>query len=350
MSLDVLDALLATLPDATRVDAEHLRVRCGADAAVLEVDPVRSRAVDVIPYLRLLAPLPALGGFELDLTPRRRRFAAHAGDDGGYQIVLAADATVPLDEARATLGVADVHLRSNDRALAAAWLDPPVRQALVDALQVALQWGALRGVRAVVRGPRIRIDRDRLEVELEGGVDKAQLPALARAAAAFATAPARIGRAWASAADALGGRIGARAPGWDLHGPTMTVDRGGVAVVFDNTRGGAPDEPPGLCTRARAHLPGAPAPWRLLRRGTGRGRAVLADYVTPAAQVAALRRLLGPASGHLAAAQPDALVARDHALTVRWDGLLTDPARLGPALELIRAIVAGAALDAGPYR
>jgi hypothetical protein len=350
VSLDVVAAIDAWTDTAVRAGAEHVRARHGADEVVLEVDPARSQAADVVPYLRLLAPMPALDDFELDVSPRRRRFPALQDAFGDYRLVVD-DAVVSADQVRTGLGDSDLHLRTNDRALAAALLDPPARGAVFAALRLDLQRRALRGVRGVVRGPRIRIDRDRLEVELEGGVALDHLPHLVRAAAAVATAPARIARAWAAAADALGGR----APGaWDVRAAALTVDRGGVPVTFATPRvaddGALGDAPRALRTRAVARLPTDAPPWRLVRRGPRRGAGLLGDYHTRADRLAHVRHVLGPVSGHLAAAQPDAIVAGAREVHLQWDGLLTDPARLGPALDVLRAIVAGDATDAGPYR
>ena len=187
---------------------------------------------------------------------------------------------------------------ADDDPLVALWLDPPARTAFDG-------W---------TRGYRFVLDRGEVLVTRRNELEPERLAAAVRAGGVLAARPHRIARAWLEVARALGGTT--TSDRWDLGRDfAVTVDRSPVTVQIDNL--GAP-----LRTRCRAVRLG----------GT--------DDVDPLAPHAAL----------LAAALPDDTSVDRGAVELRWAGLMMDPARLGPAVEICARLAAPSIAATGPYR
>jgi hypothetical protein len=188
---------------------------------------------------------------------------------------------------------------TSDGEMADLWLDAPAREALAAPLAEGYRYKLERGEVIVLRGTEPDVDR------LVGAV---------RAGGVLAARPNRIADAWLEVARGLGGTT--TTDRWDLARDfAVTVDRGAVEVRIDT-----PGEP--LRTRVHAARLGA------------------ADEVFPLARVADL----------LAAAQPTGTGITAGVVELSWHGLVMDPARLGPAVEICARLAAPSIAATGPYR
>jgi len=358
--VEITRALPARFPGArTRVNAyggvtlvfEHggawleARIREGIDLEVFV------RTLDV-PGLELT----------IECDGRHERLPSHVR---GGSIVGADDHEIAraLDLLGASRCVNDLRVRRSDDPIADLWIDVPAERALLDAVWVT------RTQRAV--GEVVQLESFRYQVGdgqvmfSRRGYDLDQVHRAFLAAATVATRPHRIATAWLDAARGLGGTTTTER--WDL------ADRGGeFAVTFDRNPAevrvdcvrrhpGDDDEHRGLYTRARARRLAAHGDrWALWQRdlprahrpNPGRGLHPVAHLTLDAlaADPARLLARLRPHEALLAAAAPSSIATVDDAIELWWPGLVDDPARLGPAVELLSKLAGEVDASAGPYR
>ena len=260
-----------------------------------------------------------LPGFELDIEARaggaiRVEVSRHWGTDGfGNQALVFDEAEVAARVAAAAPALSfEQHFEvdSNDDALAALWLDEPARAALVDALWLLPDVGLI-SVDAVPASYQYLLERGEVLIKRGDESEPARLARAVHAGGMLAARPHRIARQWLDVARTLGGTT--TTDRWDLAKDfAVTVERSPVTVRIDNV--GDP-----LRTRARATRLGADRDWKA---------------------VAAL----------LDAAAPDRKHLTDGEVELRWKGLMMDPARLGPAVEICARLAAPSIAATGPYR
>ena len=259
-----------------------------------------------------------LPGFELDIETRDRGIRVEVrrrwGTDGfGNQTLVFDEEEVEraVADARPALSFAEhFEVDTNDDALAALWLDEPARAALVESLWLRPDVG-LVSVDAVPVGYQYLLERGEILVKRGDESEPARLARAVQTGGVLAARPHRIARDWLEVARTLGGTT--TTDRWDLAKDfAVTVERSPVTVRIDNV-----DDP--LRTRARATRLGADRDWEA---------------------VAAL----------LDAAAPDRKELTDGEVELRWKGLMMDPARLGPAVEICARLAAPSIAATGPYR
>jgi hypothetical protein len=260
-----------------------------------------------------------LPGFELEIEARdgggiRVEVKRHWGTDGfGNQALVFDDNEVAAAVAAATPALSfEQHyaVDSNDDHLAALWLDAPARAALVGALWLLPDVGMIN-VDAVPASYQFLLERGEILVKRSDESDPARLARAVQAGGMLAARPHRIAREWLEIARTLDGTT--TTDRWDLGKDfAVTVERSPVTVRIDNL--GDP-----LRTRARAVRLGADRGWN---------------------DVAALLDAAAPADRRLT----------DGEVELRWKGLMMDPARLGPAVEICARLAAPSIAATGPYR
>jgi hypothetical protein len=203
----------------------------------------------------------------------------------------------------------------NDDSVAELWLDDTARGALVDALWLESD-GGMFVPETVLHGYRYRLETGRVIAIRDSESDPQRLLRAVRAAASLAARPHRIASAWLEVARTLGGTT--TTDRWDLGKDfAVAVDRGPVEVRIVNL-------PDPLRTRVQAvRLAGTADDAR--------------DALEPVADLVAEAR-----------AHDVSVTAGEVSLT--WRGMVMDPARLGPAVEICARLAAPSIAPTGPYR
>jgi hypothetical protein len=260
---------------------------------------------------------------------------------------------------------------TNDPVVARLWLDdvstraimathyrrPPVRNASrLDprwSYAVDRTWNfELRGAElAVLKGTLERED-DRLIDALLAGAD-------------FAGAAHRLARAWSEVASTLGGT--ATADRWAIGGDFEVVcDRRGSAIHIDAVRTLRHEEESDHRLRTRVRAPrvttdgdtlllwrrGVPGyPPTRVRRLEPLRIADLADLrASASAPERGVRRLDSPIRALIASSRFDALAMDAGEVSVWFEGLVMEPARLDAAVELCARLAIDRPSQSGPYR
>jgi hypothetical protein len=226
-----------------------------------------------------------------------------------------ADVAQALELARPAVSFAEHVDVDGDRALAALWLDEPARAAFVDAIDLQFHDGAF-GTYARPFAYDTYVERGEVLVTRSSELDLDFLARAVRAGAMLAARPHRIARAWHELARSFGGTT--TVDRWDLAEDfAVTIDRGAVTVQIDNVVDG--DR---FLTRMRARRIGEAAKAKL-----SSGDRTLLDDAAP--------------DDHDLDADP---------VTLTWRGIVMDPARLGPGIELCARLAGPRGEAHGPYR
>jgi hypothetical protein len=313
--MSLLAEMAALLPGRLSKAGNTSRLVFEVDGCWLDARAREAPMIEV--FIRTLD----IRGFELEVEPGgggiRVDVKRHWGSDAfGNQNLVFDEDEVSRAVAAAAPALSferNFEVESNDDELAALWLDAPARSALVDALWLIPDVGLI-SVDAVPRGYQYVVARGEVLVKRGSELDPARLARAVRAGGMLAARPHRIARAWLEVARGLGGTT--TNDRWDLGAAfALTIERSPVTVRIDNL-----GEP--LRTRARAVRLGATEdddPW-------------------------------APVAGLLAAAAPDHRSLSAGEVELRWKGLMMDPARLGPAVEICARLAAPSIAATGPYR
>jgi hypothetical protein len=366
--MSLIRALAARLPggrvtsagDVSRlvfeVDGCWLDARCREAPAV----EIFVRTLEIPGFtLRLRA-----GDTDLPLEVRRR----WQTDEYGARFLAFDEAEVAAAVAAARPALRfERHWRveASDPALGELWLDEPARAALLEATWLRRADGLL-GVDARPTAYAYQLERGEVMVRRRDELDVERLDRAVRAGAVLAARPHRIARACLEVARQLGGTT--TSDRWDLAGAfAMTIDHGPAAIRIDHVHSLPGEDADDACLRTRARarrLAVEEERWALWHRQVARvhrpdaGRrarrvpaAVLpAGYQGEAADPAAFAGRLAPVAALFDAARPSALWVDDDGLGLWWPGLLAEPARLGPAIELLARLAAPRGGATGPYR
>lgn len=260
-------------------------------------------------------------------------------------------------------GGLEVHQDDGDP-ITALWLDAPARDAVL-ASRFEVEVSAMMSPTVQLESYRFAVDDGEVSMSRRTATDVDALQRAMIAAGTLAARPHRIARAWLDVARGLGGTT--TAGRWDLADRggefAVTIDRSPAAVRIDNVRRlpGDDEDHPGLYTRARARRVAAegdrwaiwdPALDRAHRPRAGRGLRPLAvaGWDAVATDPARLGARLQRRRALLDAARPASLATIDDTLELWWPGLVQDPARVGPAVELLAHLAAELDASAGPYR
>jgi hypothetical protein len=251
-------------------------------------------------YTRVIAPAPGAG--QLDIRLRRENALTHVGKALGLGDIELGD---PEFDSRYLL-------RSNDPWLTRAWIDAPVRAALL---------ATPREYDATLDDGDVKLQRVGLELHAE------QLVETMRAAATLAAGSLSLMQRWRELAAGLGGRI---APGADetfVPGQVrFDAEHEGHIVAVETAA------TPERGTRVRRELGRRDAPTFELAPG-----APLGDAAGGSSRAEEAWRTLQPAQ----------LRCDGASVVVTWPGYTPDATRLRTALELLGAVRSGVP---GPYR
>jgi len=297
-------------------------VRLGAIAEVLDGSALERRdggavlVVDVDGEPVVVAPRSTRDGTFLA--------ASTIDTDGAWLTIRPRARQVRAESARevaSNLAAHDIVVESNDRALADAWLDAPVRDALPASL-----WTFPRHRWVVqIDGAHLAVAAGEV-LMAPVAANPEHLAAMVDLGALLATRPHRLGRELAQLARALGGAT--TAARFELGGRfalTMERDRSRIAIDFVHRLPGQSLRQAGLRTRLRAAADTAVDPTLVTRR--------LRD---------------APNLARRAAASSIALERGE--IVAVLDGLVTERDRLDAGLALVARLAAGGAPSAGPYR
>jgi hypothetical protein len=306
--VSLLSEMASLLPGARLTPGDK------ASRLVFEVDGcwLDARCRDM-PLIEVFIRTLAIDDFELRLQPGgpslRLDVERHVGNDG-FPVYHDHEVAAAIAAAHARLTFEHYEVDQRHDAIAAIWLDDPARAALVDALWLRPDPGVF-GMSAVANGYRFLVEKGEVLVKRDHETDPERLARAVHAGGMLAARPHRIARQWLDVARTLGGTT--TTDRWDLAKDfAVTVERSPVTVRIDNV--GDP-----LRTRARATRLGDDRDWKA---------------------VAAL----------LDAAAPDKTHLTDGEVELRWKGLMMDPARLGPAVEICARLAAPSIAATGPYR
>lgn len=302
--MSLLSEMAALLP-GSRLTGSRLVFEvdgCWLDARVRDtpIIEVFIRTVDVSGFELALEP----GGPSIPLVVKR-----HVGPDG-FAVFHDHEVEGVMIVAIAGLTFRAHYQVDGNWPAQKLWLDEPAKTALVEALWLRADPGVF-SIDAVPVGYRYRIERGEVLVRREHELDPQRLARAVHAGGMLAARPHRIARDWLEVARGLGGTTTTER--WDLAKDfAVTLDRGPVTVRIDNV--GDP-----LRTRVRATRLGADHDWK-------------------------------PVAAFLDAAAPDRKKLTDGEVELLWDGLVMDPARLGPAVEICARLAAPSIAATGPYR
>ena len=305
----------------SRIDATAGRVQ-----AVIEVDQTSYRALLVMaPAASIVVGLPCIDGFEL-----RMRWTDRWANGGAPRPASFDDSFL---------------IETNDLALATIWLDHVSRSALlssryVSAQQVtrstALLWRDAGWLHEISHD-HVRADRRDAEPSAERMAD------MLAASLLLAARPVR----WASAFHPIARSLGAdAAPRVEVGGkPLLRVRRGAVDVTVHIARRLGPGDTGRLRTIVSAH-----------RHGSGGETLSLISEDLPRAAwpppnpSGSVALVIDPRAAELLEmARPSSTMVRPHDVDIAFDGALSDPHRLGAAIELA-AWWAREVSGTGPYR
>jgi hypothetical protein len=251
-------------------------------------------------FTRVIAPAPGAG--ELDLKLRRENALTHVGKTLGLGDIQLGDAAFDTRYL----------VRSNQPLLVPAWIDAPVRQALL---------ATPKEYDATLHDGEVKLQRVGVEMHAE------QLVATMQAAAALAAGSLSLHRRWRELADALGGRMAPAADETFVPGQVrFDAEHEGHHVAVET------DAAPERGTRVRRELGRKDAPSFEVAPG-----AALGDAAGGSPRADDAWRTLQPAH----------LRCDGATVVVTWPGYVPDVARLRAALELLGAVRSEAP---GPYR
>jgi len=298
----------------SRVDAE------------VALDGVWYRArLEMAPQARVAVALPCTDGFELAVKWNDRW-----ANDG---------------EPRAATFDDSFLVETNDLVLASVWLDQDSRDGLLASRYVA---GPNRRSKTAVLfrdgGWTHEVASDEVSASRrDGEASEARMADMLMASLVLASRPARWARTFAAVARTVGGEAAERV---EIGGkPALRVRRRAADVLVHVVRRLGPGDPGRLRTMVGAHRHGS----------SGETLSLIAEGLPRAAWPPA------PTSGGgtlsidpraaqlLDAARPSAVNVRPHDVEIAFDGALTEPARLGTAIELA-AHWATSGTAASPYR